>query len=594
MEPNACHVIAEGKEGGGWAVVSNYDEEKNIVIRKEIGKWFMVVGPEHFQSRLKSSTLSLTGKPNTWSIMSTTMNTFRAQFDALQRPSHDVCANPDPGLVPGWFGAIYGYRKNGFSASKVRVVRISDVKFRSQTFQNSLAHTVQELEVLWGHMKTETQTDLTDRQPMPMKRKHSISRGEISTVAEKAARLAVESVRETLTTEIRKIHEGTTNDEQVVGLLQQVASKEKELATLRAEFECLTNSLAGKAAEPEPANTSMQVEEESGESLRKSRDLLRKLVRHSIGAEVAPGLANDASVRQWLRKKLTHVRMGLLAGIWPEKSDEGSGGVYMLPDENGEHIAIFKPRCEEPKMGNIGGIKPNEGFLREVAVASLDSIVPRTGFAVVQHPAFDHPTCSIQPTKKDVSWKTGSLQEFVHAQGLVKSLDSWGVAALDIRSVQRVAALDIRTVQRDRNDGNLFFTSDLQLVPIDHARAFGDGLNIMMCEVVWMSYPQVKLPIHHEVLSYIQAIDPQDDEKKLAAIGIGSDSARIMVFTVTLMQKLSAANWTLHQIGSVLYRSDDNVPSPAEDMLRRIGSDQTTWSANLKQELDQFCYHSTL
>ncbi len=110
-------------------------------------------------------------------------------------------------------------------------------------------------------------------------------------------------------------------------------------------------------------------------------------------------------VSKKMARIITAVRQGMVSGLKPKLTDEGTCGTYMMRSKHQETIAIYKPIDEEPfapnnprgYVGDFGnatcrpGVLSGEATIREVAVFFLDSTgfhrVPHTAFIEVIHPS---------------------------------------------------------------------------------------------------------------------------------------------------------------------------------------------------------------
>ena len=93
--------------------------------------------------------------------------------------------------------------------------------------------------------------------------------------------------------------------------------------------------------------------------------------------------------------KWQQARRGLAQGHVPRLAQDGCGGSYFIPDEQGQNVAVFKPSDEEPHAANNPrercggscskpsadgyglrkGVCPGEGAIREVQSTLPDTPV---------------------------------------------------------------------------------------------------------------------------------------------------------------------------------------------------------------------------
>jgi hypothetical protein len=272
-----------------------------------------------------------------------------------------------------------------------------------------------------------------------------------------------------------------------------------------------------------------------------------------------------------------------IAKFAPELIDDGEGGTYLLRDEDGEPLCVFKPVDEEPfstfnpKNRIPGtpqpstnnpeikkGIWPGEAAVRELAACLLDhghrAGVPLTAMVELTHPAFAGGLV-----------KLGSLQQFV-----AHECQSWdlGPSQYQIRDVHMIGLLDVRIFNVDRHGGNILAQrragmgspkSTYRLIPIDHGFALPDSVAAMDLWFEWMTWPQAKQPFDEETTNFIKSINIDHDARLLRALGIREECIATMVMATVLLKKACARGLTLHDIGALITRRDPDRPSALED-----------------------------
>jgi hypothetical protein len=284
--------------------------------------------------------------------------------------------------------------------------------------------------------------------------------------------------------------------------------------------------------------------------------------------------------------------IALIKGKAPRLEEQSTGGTYRLFDPNNEPLAMLKPSDEEAfapqnPRGNVGicgspgfmkGTYSATGSSREVAAYLLDhdgfSNVPRTSFAKAKHPNLNNPSGASV-------WKNGSIQEYVPSAG---HAGDYSPNLFSAAAVHRVAILDIRVVNLDRNDGNLLVVSTDQpdgsprsslaalqkatLIPIDHGSCLPDAIGATADSIVWMEWPQARLPFGDLELEYINGLDLDRDAALLRDVLNISESCRRVAWAAGRLLQIFANNGrTAYDIGKVLYRDDFDSPSPFEQLL---------------------------
>jgi len=248
-------------------------------------------------------------------------------------------------------------------------------------------------------------------------------------------------------------------------------------------------------------------------------------------------------------------------------SVEGIGGTYLVKGRDKKCIAVFKPGDEEagapsnPKKNMTSprkGIKPGEGYIREVAAYLLDhghySGVPYTQFMEL-----------------DVSGekKMGSLQKYIPNDG---SIIDFGQSLFSVTDVHKIAQLDIRLFNVDRNDENLLVTNVngvYHLVPIDHSYSLPETLEDGPL-FAWMFWKQAKMPMSEEVLEYIEKIDIEKDEKILRMLNFKEESIMIMKMSSLVLKVGARAGLSFYDIALFLTRGSKKERSALEEMVKDI------------------------
>jgi hypothetical protein len=281
--------------------------------------------------------------------------------------------------------------------------------------------------------------------------------------------------------------------------------------------------------------------------------------------------------------------IAMLEGKAPRLEEQSTGGTYRLFGPNNEPLAMLKP-CDEEAFapqnprGNVGitgspgfmkGTYSTTGSAREVAAYLLDhdgfSNVPRTSFAKAKHPNLNNPS-------SEIVWKSGSIQEYVSSAG---HAGDYSPSFFSADAVHRVAILDIRIVNLDRNDGNLLVSAPSgsprsspsaqhkgTLVPIDHGSCLPDAIGATADSIVWMEWPQARLPFGDLELEYIKCLDLDRDAALLRDVLHIPESNRRLAWAAGRLLQIFAENGrTAYDIGKVLYRDDFDSPSPFEHLF---------------------------
>lgn len=176
-------------------------------------------------------------------------------------------------------------------------------------------------------------------------------------------------------------------------------------------------------------------------------------------------------------------------GIAPERNKEGTSESYLLKDQNGDYISIFKPYSS--------GIKD---AARELAAYRLDhdhfAGVPPTVQTILDHPIIG-------------GKKAGVLQLYMNGIPLVY-VNTIPHPQLFSSQIRRIAMLDIRILNPDRHTSNLLFIPKTRkLIPIDHGASL--TTTPFVANFAWLSWEQASMPFSKKECNYAEAIDPVKD-----------------------------------------------------------------------------------
>lgn len=84
--------------------------------------------------------------------------------------------------------------------------------------------------------------------------------------------------------------------------------------------------------------------------------------------------------------------------------------------------------------------------------------------------------------------------------------------------------------------------------------------------MVWMGYQQAHKPFSQKSLEFINSIDPvQDCEKLREKLGFREICLRNFRIAQTFLKKAAMRGFNLHQIGSMIYRPDDDSDLDCEE-----------------------------
>eukprot|EP00921_Rhytidocystis_pertsovi_P001249 GHVQ01002121.1.p1 GENE.GHVQ01002121.1~~GHVQ01002121.1.p1 ORF type:complete len:1082 (+),score=164.66 GHVQ01002121.1:862-4107(+) len=353
---------------------------------------------------------------------------------------------------------------------------------------------------------------------------------------------------------------------------------------------------------------------------------------------------------------INEARLAFQRNIAPKLTMDGTGGTYLLQNCQRKVLAVFKPTDEEAfapfnprgyegKMNQQGfraGVLSGEGASREVAAYFLDTLydgtvdVPETTMVEACHPGFCHRQASksFQDSTPDlVTWKAGSMQEFVSPS---ESCGNYDARQFSTRDVHNIGIFDIRVMNLDRNDGNILvkclktiggsqptrmhgaskrdgggvgrresvvqgngggktrqkdfgsaayggegyvgsagltadgYPSKYHLIPIDHGLVLPDVLDVASIDLVWYDWPQTKVAFSEAAITTVLSFDSDKDAQRLKRkLFIRDECLRTLRVATRLLQIGVRMHLTLHQISEMSARGDIDEPSVLETLVKQ-------------------------
>jgi len=306
------------------------------------------------------------------------------------------------------------------------------------------------------------------------------------------------------------------------------------------------------------------------------------------------------------------------AGAVPNLVEDGLGGTYFIKDKDGDSIAVFKPRDEEPlapnnpkvhtggHMGAVGmkhGVLIGEAALNEYAAYLIDSArTPpclRAGVSPTALVRFAHHLFHDAATKggvmaggagkggagsksgtvlRKVIGKVGSLQRFCRHDCTAEDI---GSSSFPVSEIHRIAALDMRLCNTDRHAGNILVVYGAEkeaeeeegrlgggrlggdaktvskLVPIDHGYCLSSVQNLQEIVFEWLYWPQAKEAFSPEMAHAIASLDEAEDEtllRRKLPNAMRGECLRTYRVCTCLLKRAVAAGLSPFQIGTMMTR----------------------------------------
>jgi len=249
----------------------------------------------------------------------------------------------------------------------------------------------------------------------------------------------------------------------------------------------------------------------------------------------------------------------VISNLRPARMLEGTSGVYLLTNEEGVGVAVFKPLDEEnlPVEASTWAVTNGMGHFRERAAFVVSDEVLK-GYSGVPD--------TVIATVKHEGWaggeKRGSLQRFVPASS---DMSDRGPANIPAEEVQKVGILDILLFNMDRHEGNLLLCSkqeanqvlsskSLSLVPIDHGLCLPEIISqhagpnhelLRSIYFVWQNWPQARQPFSDTVRRLLDR-QLKDDLFRTVIANLVEDMGR---------NSLTCGALTTLKIGALVLRS---------------------------------------
>lgn len=112
------------------------------------------------------------------------------------------------------------------------------------------------------------------------------------------------------------------------------------------------------------------------------------------------------------------------------------------------------------------------------------------------------------------------------------------------------------------------FTDSFELIPIDHGYCLPTRLRIDDFDWAWFTYPQLNRDVDPEIVSYVMSINIEEQIAKLSAqLTLPDDSLFLFRIAHTLLREGIRNGLNLRAIAALIARSEDDVPSPLEEII---------------------------
>lgn len=330
---------------------------------------------------------------------------------------------------------------------------------------------------------------------------------------------------------------------------------------------------------------------------------------------------------EWLQQVDRSIALSDSISIIPE----GISVSYLIKNEDGQPIAIFKPDDEAGGFENLKG----KAFLS--GGANLQSSHKELGARIVGGDFCRVPEIHQVKIIMNGKVKEGSLQKFIPNSGTLASymqgnekemtqgeliallsnprkmwryqkqhftklLDFFDKVGTDIH---RMGLLDLMIQNVDRaNPQNMLVLEEgekIKLIPIDHNLAFPDQLTPMPPLISWFDSPYGLEPFDSQTLEFVQTLNTSKISKQLIKIGLSSEKIKQFEIMAMLIKKGTAAGLSLlemsfmavitnllnpiTEIAEIVKRVEDSLTDPKSDteFFEKL-SDELDKVFSLKQE----------
>lgn len=303
---------------------------------------------------------------------------------------------------------------------------------------------------------------------------------------------------------------------------------------------------------------------------------------------------------------------------------EGISVSYLIKNEGGQPIAIFKPDDE------AGGFENLKGKALVSGGVSLQSSHKELGARMLGGDFCNVPEIHQVKVVMNGKVKEGSLQKFIpnsgtllsYIQGNEKELTQSELFALILNprkmwryqkkhlpklfdlfdkvgtDIHKMGLLDLLIQNIDRaNPQNILVLEDgekIKLIPIDHNLAFPDLLTPLPLTISWFQSPYGLEPFDSQTLEFIQTLNITKISKQLIKVGLSSEKIKQFEIMAMLIKKGSAAGFSLLEISFMAAVTNmSKATSEIDEIVKQVNDSLTDPGSNkeffekLSDELDK-------
>ncbi|MBI2743445.1 MAG: hypothetical protein HYX48_05965 [Chlamydiales bacterium] len=232
-----------------------------------------------------------------------------------------------------------------------------------------------------------------------------------------------------------------------------------------------------------------------------------------------------------------------------KKSGSGTAcaSYFVFEKESEERMMLFKPLSGD--AGVFSTIPKGHAFKRQIGAYLLDRSYGSRG---------NVPLSALGTRQEEL----GSLQIFRKNQGAYTDLPPKKRLEIAPDALQMTTLLRMRLYDLDGHTGNLLWKTtregEIQLIPIDLDYTLPhitdeDSAKKSRLRIGWRFAPQLDLPMDKAVLEYIEKLNPDNDAKTLAKLGLAPECIFLMKATTFALQIGAKSSCTTGEILDYLH-----------------------------------------
>jgi hypothetical protein len=287
----------------------------------------------------------------------------------------------------------------------------------------------------------------------------------------------------------------------------------------------------------------------------------------------------------------------------------GVGGTYIIKDQQGKSVAVFKPQNEFAGSPSCPKISSNFRYSKDLDIQttfSLEDKEPESSEHFISPYSQVYRECAAYhvdpdffnvPTTalvwiRNVDWFNtedsetfGSLQKFI-TPNFRENVADWSPSVYPVDEVHKLGLLDILILNVDRNGENVLVQKvddeKLKFVCIDHGLSFPTVIDIPWSNWIWINWKQTSKPFSKDIKIYIMNFDIDDYLKRLTSVYSFSSLELDNIHSATIFLKTCVKlGLTLFAIANLVTRDKPDELSQFEKICKKAA-----WKKHVKRELN--------